>query len=194
LKSVLLIFVFLAFVWSDLQCQTDSIVVKNDSLAEAKQQRKQIYSSPRKASILSAAMPGLGQIYNRKFWKVPIIYAALGGLSYFFYENNSEYNNFRKAHIFSVTNGGTATVDGVSYLSSDLQSQKFYYKKFRDFSVIGIGIVYLLQIVDANVDAHLKTFDVSDDLSLNVDPWHQYCYNGTSFQTVNGISLKLTFK
>jgi hypothetical protein len=194
LKRSILIIIFSFFNCLCFQSQVDSSAAKADSVALAKLKHKNLYSSPRKATILSTCFPGLGQIYNRKFWKLPIIYGAIGGLTYFFLENQNQYSSYRKAHIFSLDNNGRATVDGVSYLSADLQTQKFYYKKFRDFALIGIGIVYVIQIVDANVDAHLKTFDVSDDLSISIDPWHNYYNMGFVRGSASGLSIKLNFK
>jgi hypothetical protein len=139
---------------------------------QAQQKRKQaIYSAPRKASILSAILPGAGQVYNRKSWKVPIIYAGIGGFGYYFYFNNGYYNDYRRALIESDKGPGFATVDGRSYSTENLLILKNEYKRQRDLGVVGILAFYLLNIVDANVDAHLRTFDVSDDLSLNIRPW-----------------------
>ena len=188
------VFIIVAFfVISESRAQTDSTSILSDSVSRKKEERKKIYATPRKASIMSAALPGLGQIYNRKYWKVPVIYAALGGFGYMFAVNNKQYKAYRQAVRQSVNNGGVATIYGTSYLTSDLQSQKLYYRKFRDFAGIGIAIVYLLNIVDANVDAHLKTFDVSDDLSFKINPW----LDGFTFgrqAPVGGLTLKINFK
>ncbi len=149
---------------------------------------------------MSAILPGLGQIYNRKIWKVPIIYAGLGGFGYFFYSNNSLYNDYRNALILSqkTINGkapGIAIAENRVYTTDQLQSQKLYYKKYRDFCIIGMGIIYLINVVDANVDAHLNTFDVSDDLSLQLSPYQQiYSLPGMGNKIATGISLKLNFK
>ena len=168
--------------------QTDSIPV------EKVKNKKAVYGPARKATIMSALVPGLGQVYNRKYWKAPVIYAALGGLGYFFYINNTSYNNYRTALIKSVDNGGTAEVGGRVYSTTQLQSQKLYYRKFRDFAGIGIAVVYFLNIIDANVDAHLKTFDVSDDLSINIDPWQGIYNTSSGYATATGLSIKLKFR
>lgn len=156
--------------------------------------KKAVYGSARKASIMSAVLPGLGQIYNKKYWKVPVIYAGMGGLGYFFYVNNARYNFYRQGLLTAVANGGNAVVDGQTQSTTQLQTQKLYYRKFRDFAGIGIGILYILNIIDANVDAHLKTFDVSDDLSFYLDPYHQIYNYGKTYSTVTGLSIKLNFK
>jgi hypothetical protein len=161
---------------------------------EGVKDKKAVYSSARKATIMSAILPGLGQIYNKKYWKAPVIYAGLGGLGYFFYVNNTRYNFYRQGLLTAVANGGNAVVDGQTQTVSQLQTQKLYYRKFRDFAGIGIGILYILNIIDANVDAHLKTFDVSDDLSIHLDPSQQLYNNGRAYTVATGLSIKLNFK
>lgn len=181
---------FLGFVFSlPLTAQLNN----QDSTRLTKEEKKKIYSSPRKASIMSAIVPGLGQAYNRKYWKVPVIYAGLGVSSYFFYTNNGWYNDYRRALRAAAAIGGpgNAVVDGVLYTTEDLKTQKVFYRKRRDFAGMAIGIIYLLNIIDANVDAHLKTFDVSDDLSLRLMPWQGYGLNNHLY---NGLSLTMTFR
>lgn len=184
------IFIIAIFLFRTLclTAQTDTVKV------EGVKNKKAVYGSARKASIMSAVLPGLGQIYNRKYWKAPVIYAGLGGLGYFFYINNTRYNTYRNGLLYAVQNGDVAVVNGQAYTTSQLQTQKLYYRKFRDFAVIGMAVLYVLNIIDANVDAHLKTFDVSDDLSLHVDPWQGVYSTSAGFGTATGISLKLNFK
>lgn len=165
--------------------QTDSIQ------QEPVTNKKQVYSSARKATIMSAVLPGLGQIYNKKIWKTGIIYGAFGGLGYLFYVNQSNYSDFRKALILSQEPQQNGFASG--YSTSQLSIEKARYKKYRDFTVIGLAAVYLLNIVDANVDAHLKTFDVSDDLSLNIDLWQLPHHPMTGRGSATGLSLKLNF-
>ncbi len=189
---IILVFTFFALGY---HAQSDTIVLGKDTTTKTKVQKKAIYSSARKASIMSAILPGLGQVYNKKYWKVPIIYAGLGGFGYMFLSNNTKYNDYRKGLIASVNHGDSSQmVYGEYYSQSQLQSQKLYYRKYRDFAVIGFSIVYIINIIDANVDAHLRTFDISDDLSLNVDPWQNVYRTGSGYKTATGISLKLNFK
>ena len=172
--------------------QQDSLTHTQDSIARAKAIRKLTYSGPRKASIMSTILPGLGQAYNKKFWKIPIIYAGLGGLGYLFATSNSDYNFYRKNLI--AANGPDPTLNKTGYSSDQLQILKVSYRKKRDTAVIGLVIVYILNIVDANVDAHLKTFDVSDDLSIQIEPWQTMYNTGYGFGTATGLSVKLNFK
>ncbi|MDX2172324.1 MAG: DUF5683 domain-containing protein [Bacteroidota bacterium] len=157
---------------------------------------KPTYSSARRASILSACLPGLGQAYNKKYWKIPIIYTGFVGFGYLFYSNNLKYNEYRNALIQSQqsSNGGYAIVNDINWSTTQLQSQKLIYKKRRDLGAIGMGIIYLLNIIDANVDGHLKTFDVSDDLSINVEPWQNLYSNYSEYKMSYGLSIKINFK
>ena len=189
---IILVFTFFALGY---HAQSDTIVLGKDTTTQTKVHKKAIYSSARKASIMSAIIPGLGQAYNKKYWKIPIIYAGLGGFGYMFLSNNTKYNDYRKGLIASVNHGDSSQmVYGDYYSQSQLQSQKLYYRKYRDFAVIGFSIVYIINIIDANVDAHLRTFDVSDDLSLQVDPWQNVYRTASGYKTATGISLKLNFK
>ncbi len=127
--------------------------------------------SPAKASVYSAILPGAGQVYNRKYWKVPVIYAAFAGLGYLAKWNDDRYDTYRTAYRFRV-DGNPETVDGFTevYSDNDLKLLRDYYRRNRDLSLIFAGLVYVLNIVDASVDAHLFYFDVSDNLSLNITP------------------------
>ncbi len=130
-----------------------------------------VLHSPRKATIMSACLPGLGQIYNRKYWKVPVIYAGLGGAGYAIGFNNSYYQDYRSAYI-ARTDGDSTTIDPFigHYTESNLLDLRNYYRHNLELSVIIISFVYILNIVDAAVDAHLYDFDISNDLSMSFQP------------------------
>ena len=124
--------------------------------------------SPHKASIYSAIMPGAGQVYNKKYWKIPIVYAALGSTIYFTYDNGQKYKQYRDAFLVRKE-GKIDEYDGV-YSDSQLITIMGYYERNKELSIIMTVAVYILNIVDASVDAHLFDFDVSEDLSLNTTP------------------------
>jgi len=171
--------------------KTDSLkVIKGDSLANKKAIKKAIYSDARKATIMSAVIPGLGQTYNKKYWKIPIIYAALGGLGYWGINNHIQYKYYSD-NLRAEYDDDATTTNSTPYSPDQLIVQKNYYKKFRDIAIMGGALVYALNIIDANVDAHLKTFDVSDDLSMKIKPYYNLNYDNT-LQT--GLTLKLNFK
>jgi len=167
-----------------------------DTTAPAKVlDKKAIYGSARKAAIMSACLPGLGQIYNHKVWKVPIIYAALGGLTYGFIQNNKQYNYYRK-NLIALNDGDSSTNNTTPLTQHGLVAQKNSYRRYRDLCIIGGVVVYVLNIIDANVDAHLRTFDVSDDLSLRIKPYTNFnMMSGPGNGSIqNGLSFQLTFK
>ena len=124
--------------------------------------------SAHKASILSAVVPGAGQVYNKKYWKVPIIYASLATSIYFIKDNQNKLTTYQDAYI-TRSNGGTDDYIDI-YNNSQLLTIVDYYERNRDVSYIIAGAIYLLNIVDASVDAHLFDFDISEDLSLNTIP------------------------
>ena len=193
LKKNLFILLFVCLIVPFAAQQQDSVVARRDSLAQSKAAHKKNYSEPRKASIMSACLPGLGQIYNRKYWKVPIIYAGLGGFGYMFVLNNNEYSYFRQ-NLIREADGNPATINVTRYDVDQLQTLKITYRKRRDIAAVAIVLLYILNIVDANVDAHLKTFDVSDDLSISIDPWQGMYPAGFGNRTATGFSIKLNFK
>lgn len=126
--------------------------------------------SPARAAMLSATLPGLGQIYNQKYWKVPIIYAGFGTLAYFVDFNNSNYRKWRRAWLARV-DGNPNTIDGFPLHSTDvLERAMNYYRRNLEITYMLAAGLYLLNILDASVDAHLMDFDVGERLSLGLKP------------------------
>jgi hypothetical protein len=152
--------------------------------------------SPRKASIYSAVLPGLGQAYNHKYWKIPIIYAGFGALAYFIGVNHSEYIKFKDAYIWNVSGDTTPPPNdyAVKYQSADqLKSGRDYYLRNFELSCILTGAWYILNILDASVDAHLINYDINDNLALKLEPalLNQAAY---AQRPVAGITLTLKFR
>jgi hypothetical protein len=128
--------------------------------------------SPKKAAIYSAIIPGVGQVYTKKYWKVPIIYSGLVTSAYFINSNNKQYKTYKTAAITSVNNNSTdQIVNGRNYSFSELKTLKDHYRRNRELSYFSFITVYLLNVVDASVNAHLYHFDISDDISLNIQPY-----------------------
>jgi hypothetical protein len=172
---------------------TAVLISQTDTVSEKKINKKAVYREARKATVMSAILPGLGQVYNRKWWKVPIIYAGLGGFGYLLTTNQAKYNYYGK-NLKYENDGDPNTINETKYNSDQLLTLKNDYRKYRDLGLIGCAIIYALNIVDANVDAHLKTFDVSDNLGLEIKPYNNlYCFNG-SFGLQTGLSLNLKIK
>ncbi len=145
--------------------------------------------SPKKAAYL-ALLPGLGQAYNRKFWKIPIVYAALGTTSYFVYTYNKDYQMFRDAYALrtdTIASNDTFTI----YKTESLRLKKNEFWKKRDLMVLITAGVYMLNILDAVVDAHLYTFDLSGNLALQVKP--QFGINSFNQNIDYGLTFKLKF-
>ncbi|UPT66022.1 MAG: DUF5683 domain-containing protein [Sphingobacteriales bacterium JAD_PAG50586_3] len=147
--------------------------------------------SPKKATIYSAILPGLGQVYNRKWWKVPIIYAGFAGVGYAIGFNQAYYIDFRQA-LKDRIDDDPNTIDPYvnKYSAANLDELQQFYRKNRDLSYIILGAVYVLNIIDANVDAHLFDFDVSNDLSLDIKPAAIPTFAGYG----GGLALTLKFK
>jgi len=163
-----------------------SVFIPKDSLKRA------INRDANRASLMSALLPGLGQVYNRKYWKVPIIYAAIGGIGYFALGFQNDYQKYHNELLYRYANNLQIN-SYPDYTNDNLITLKNQSKKYRDMCFIGMGIFYVLNIIDANVDAHLKKFDVSDNLSLNISPKSFYCANST-FGVAGGVGLTLSFK
>jgi hypothetical protein len=127
--------------------------------------------SPTKATLFSTVVPGLGQAYNRKYWKMPIIYAGLGVSLYFAVSNHQSFTKFKTAYGIRV-DGDPNTIDEYDGRLSEtgLQSNMDYHLRNRDLSYIIAGLFYVLNIVDAAVDAHLFDFPKNDNLSFNFQP------------------------
>ena len=146
--------------------------------------------SPHKASILSAVLPGAGQIYNRKYWKAPIVWAGLGTCVYFIQENSAEYRRYKDAYI-ALVDGDPTTTDEFNgqFSAAQVLDVTDTYRRWRDLSYIAFGLVYMLNIVDAGVDANFVHFDVSRDLSLNVGPSLELASRGAA-----GLSFSLALR
>ncbi len=170
---------------------TVSLAQEKESPAPPKPKVKPDYSSlpknPRKATILSAILPGAGQVYNGKSWKVPLIYGGFITDIYFINYNNRLYNVFKQA---LSDFDDELTTDFPSLNRDGLVRNVNYWRKNRDLCFLLLGGIYALNLIDANVDAHLSGFDVSDDISLKFEPhYERFSSNNTSV----GLSLKLNF-
>lgn len=156
--------------------------------------------SPHKASLYSAVLPGLGQVYNRKYWKVPIVYAGIGTITYLALLNRFEYREARDAYIY-VVNGESYPTDNKfvgRYQANDLIQIRDYYRRNTEVSWILLGVWYMLNIVDATVDAHFFDYDISENLTLQLNPSSSPLLPAThpaqnGIPTQQWISLRFTF-
>ena len=152
---------------------------------------------PKKATIFSSIIPGAGQIYNnfhrpseqknRLWWKLPIIYGGLGTATFFVIDNNREFNAYKDERLCRQETG---LINNFSQYSSDqLKLIQEDYRRWRDLSIISFLGIYLLQLVDANVEGHLIHFDNSNDLSIELQP----IVNSINTQSFAQLKLLITF-
>lgn len=145
--------------------------------------------SPKKAAIMSAVIPGLGQIYNEKYWKAGLLYAAIGGMGYGLKWNIDRYKIYQQAYLSRIDNDSTNDAlyfPGIS--DGKLKSDRNYYRENRDRLILGLGVLYALQIIDAHVDAHLREFDINEDLAFKPAIGFQ-TFQNQSYTTV-GVRLR----
>ena len=175
-----------------VQFNADTLAAFNiDSLAPLLNPRKmkaasrknhQFIPSPKRALWLALVLPGAGQIYNRKYWKLPIIYGGFIGCTYALLWNQQMYDDYSQAYIDIMDDDpATASYNNMLPMGYDISGReeqfkkifkhkRDYYRKYRDMSIFAFFGVYLISVVDAYVDAQLSTFDISKDLSLSVEP------------------------
>lgn len=158
-----------------------------------------------RAALYSAVIPGLGQAYNEKYWKIPIVYAALGTGGYFIYANSKIYKDLRNTYILrtdsdSTTNDEYIVVYGADQYVGDITDDYLLtyvdtWKKYSDLAVIISSFLYVLNIVDAIVDAHLYDFNVSDDLTMHLRPYFEpKNYSFPNSTNSFGVSIKLNIR
>lgn len=156
----IVIFVFLLGNHGSIAQQIGNVIITKDTI-----NYKEIDPlRPTKAAFYSAMLPGLGQAYNKKYWKIPIVYGAIGASLYFYLSNNTKYNSFRDAYkqrLLGIPDQYFGVFDDTRLIAG----QRFYQRN-RDLSLLICVALYALNIVDANVDAHLIQFNVSDKLSF----------------------------
>ena len=202
---IVLVFLFFAlplFAQEDtLAVETEEILVsQNDSISVATEELLQDPDykpydplAPARAAFYSAVVPGLGQAYNGKYWKIPIVYTALGVGVYFYLNNDKEYDRYRdayKSRLAGRTDDEFYTETGEIILSNDalIDAQKFYQRN-KEISMLVIVGMYALNIIDANVDAHLQQFNVDENLALKP----ALNYDQFSGKTGYGVSLNYKF-
>jgi len=180
LKNI--IFVLLILISCNLYGQ--GLEVDTTKITEVPVNAEKIHS-PKRATIYSAILPGLGQAYNKKYWKIPIIYVGFGTIGYFIGWNNSNYNTYKLAYS-DLTDEDPATdsyldLEATQYydlenqtdynnFKSGLSKQSDYFRRNRDLLIISMVGFYGLNLIDASVDAHLFDFDISEELTLNWQP------------------------
>ncbi|WP_282787225.1 DUF5683 domain-containing protein [Flavobacterium croceum] len=180
---ILFFFLSLPIVWSqNIPSKQETNLIVKDSVALTPKINP---LAPSKAAFYSAVFPGMGQVYNKKYWKLPLVYGAIGTSLYFYINNNKKYHLYRDAY----KNRLAGISDNYSYLDNTrlIQAQKFYQKN-RDLSALLMAAFYILNIVDANVDAHLMQYNVNDNLSLKPDLYKN------DYTAKQNLGLTLSYK
>ncbi|MDX1761650.1 MAG: DUF5683 domain-containing protein [Christiangramia sp.] len=194
----LLLFIFL-FTGSIASAQQDSLMVTQEGKSKKelrKEQREKEYEpynalAPSKAAFYSAVLPGLGQAYNGSYWKIPIAYAGIGTGVYFYLKNDKEYDRYRTAYKNRLAGKPDEfTVDGNTRITNDglIRAQEFYQKN-KEISILVTVGVYVLNIIDANVEAHLRQFNVDEDLSVKPN----FDFDALSGKSNYGLTLNYNF-
>lgn len=161
--------------------EPESIVVKTDSIPPAQDLNKKIFiPNPTKATWLAVVFPGGGQIYNRKYWKLPIIYGGFAGCAYALSWNGKMYKDYSQAYLDIMdSNPNTKSYEDLlppnaryneEQLKNTIKKRKDMFRRYRDLSIFAFIGVYLISIIDAYVDAELSNFDITPDLSMKVEP------------------------
>ncbi len=196
-KNLILCFIFFIFFNTELTAQEDSLTVESvqDSLQLRKRKIKKrassdtLVHSPSRAALYSTILPGLGQGYNKKYWKIPIIYGLGGTLGYFIGFNNNLYLEFKSSVEAKTLRNGEG--DPRPFISEQgAIRNRDYFKRNRELLILLTLLLHGLNIVDATVDAHLKSFDVSDELAIRVVPQLEQ-FGGGAFA---GIGIRLVLK
>lgn len=201
-KILLRTILFILPIFIGLNLNGQILDVDSTKIVEMDTETTRVHS-PQKATIMSAVLPGLGQAYNKKYWKIPLIYVGFGTIGYFIHWNSDNYKTMKLAYN-DFTDGNDDTDSYLPYLppnydpdnqthvdafKTGLSKQQDYYRRNRDLLIISFVGFYGLQLIDASVDAHLFDFDMSDDLSFNWQPTMQKSNN----QPVYGVSCTFTF-
>lgn len=168
--------------------QADSLSVIGEKKAQSTSFKANPFdaNAPAKAAFYSAILPGLGQAYNGSYWKIPLVYAAIGTSTYLYIDNNQKYNTYRDAYKRRLA--GYQDDEFIDFLTEDdlIEAQKLF-RQNRDFSLMFIIGFYILNIIDANVEAHLDQFSISEDLSFKPSQ----TLNPATGQNAFGLTLKL---
>ena len=139
---------------------------------------------PKRAGLYSAILPGAGQVYTKKYWKVPVIYAGLITSAYYIKENHALYNLYKQTYLNRLE--GHETDDFTNrYTDANLLTLTEHYRRNTEISALLFTLTYVLNIVDASVSAHLFDYDISEDISLHIQPIYM------AKENTSGLSLSI---
>jgi len=197
MRAILVVFSLFLFVAVQAQDTTPSIV-RIDTTFNKKGQKdikikikEDFIPDPKKALLYSLVLPGAGQVYNRKYWKVPLVLGAYGGLIYAFDFNGSQYRKFKEVYEYRLTGQNELADEIINSGVSDaaLKSARDSARKNLELTYMAAIVVHALNGIEAFVDAHLRNFDVSEDLSFSLRP----TFESSSVGIQSGVGLFVTF-
>ena len=184
MKKLHYLFIFcFVFCWEATFAQQELAIIPKDTI-----KRVIDPNAPAKAAFYSALVPGLGQAYNKKYWKMPIVYLGLGISVGTYLDQNKKYNEYRDEYKRRLDGTANPSSQLASFDNDRLIRGQRFHQRNRDLAVLVTAGIYILNIIDANVDAHLLQFNVNDNLSVSPDIYHNQMNN--RFNT----GLKLTYE
>lgn len=167
--------ILLLLPFGGLRAQTDSLTPTGERAlapalpAEGQEASAKREVSPKKVALFSAIVPGLGQYQNKQYWKIPIVYAGVGVAIYFLQDNIKNHNLYRKLSVAYI-NGDTQLTATSKYNEREVNLLRDYYRRNLDLTAVLSALGYTLQVIDALAFAHLKDFDISEDISFRARP------------------------
>ena len=193
-KLYLIVLIILGAAHADAQ---DSLIVERDTIFQNEPDTVAIKSlakrySPRKAILYAAIMPGLGQVYNKKYWKLPLVYGGFYAIGYYINAYNKLYTEYKGYLFENIEAGRGENVENptINRTTGQLRTIVDKTRRERDLMIILLGGMYLLQMVDAHVDSHLKEFDLNPNLQVSIEPsMNQDAWTGRT----TGLSLIVRF-
>ena len=126
------------------------------------------HPEPARSTVYSLLLPGLGQIYNGEFWKVPLYLGIMAGSLNFVVDNNQQYNRWRT--VYDMATSEDPEVEKPPYSAENAKYFRDLYRRYRDYSILAVALTYLIQVIDANVFAYMQDFEVNDDISMRIEP------------------------
>ncbi len=189
-KSVLAVLLILYF---NANAQRDTLQLRSNIADTTKLNQKIKIYDPKRALLLAAIFPGAGQVYTKKYWKLPLVYGGLAGTAYAINFYQDGYLKFRGELFFNLSNGlssESALNPNTGFTTSQLRTIVDRYRRERDFMIIIMAGVYILQMIDAHVDAHLKEFDLNPNFHVRLEPSFN---NDMLTGRTGGIALKFRF-
>ncbi|MBL7771643.1 MAG: hypothetical protein JNM95_02130 [Chitinophagaceae bacterium] len=192
LKRIILLWLF--FLPNFLFAQTDSNTVSSTPVKKVVLapfpdsifRFNTIRPIPKRAALFSALLPGLGQVYNKNYWKTGVVAVGAGVITYFIVSNRKDYLTYQKDYIYRIDDNPNTVTSFPNYSTDDVNLLRTGFRKYYEYSIIAASVAYLVNILDAYTSAHLKTFDMSKDISYHFTP-------GNSAQPV-ALGISISFK